>query len=92
MDSDKDTPIDDASLRLSPAGVRMFFRIADDWNLSTAEQKAAPGNACSENLNTWRRDPDSVRLDGESLDRLSFIIRIYKHLHMLFTNPDQANS
>ena len=77
---------------LAPAGLRTFFRIADAWGLSLNEQRAALGNVAKQTLYNWRDHPASARLSDDQLDRLSYILGIYKALHIIFTRPEQADS
>jgi uncharacterized protein (DUF2384 family) len=77
---------------LSPAGLRTFFRIAGAWGLSLAEQRAALGNVAKQTLYNWRDHPESARLSDDQLDRLSYVLGIYKALHIIFTRPEQADS
>jgi hypothetical protein len=78
--------------RLSAAGLRTFFRIAEAWRLSLAEQRAALGNVAKQTVFNWRNHPESVHLNGDQLDRISYILGIYKALHIIFTRPEQADT
>jgi hypothetical protein len=73
------------SQRLSPAGLRSFFRLAAAWKLSPSEQRAALGNIA-------KHHPESARLNDDQLDRISYLLGIYKALHILFTRAEQADS
>jgi hypothetical protein len=77
---------------LSPAGLRAFFRLATAWGLSLGEQRAALGNVAKQTLYNWREQPESARLSDDQLDRLSYLLGIYKALHIIFTRPEQADS
>jgi hypothetical protein len=77
---------------LSPAGLRAFFRLAAAWGLSLGEQRAALGNVAKQTLYNWREQPESARLSDDQLDRLSYLLGIYKALHIIFTRPEQADS
>jgi hypothetical protein len=77
---------------VSPAGLRTFFRIADAWRLSVAERRAIFGNVAKQTLYNWRRQPESARLTGDQLDRLSYLFGIYKALHIIFPRPEQADT
>src|ERR1700694_2161580 len=81
-----------AATALSSAGLRTFFRIAAAWELSLAEQRAALGNVAKQTLYNWRDHPESARLRDDQLDRLSYVVGIYKALHIIFTRPEQADS
>ncbi len=85
------SPASEAS-RLSPAAVRAFFRIAATWHLSIGEQRAALGNIAKQTLYNWRDNAASARLSDDQLDRISYLLGIYKALHIIFTRPEQADS
>jgi hypothetical protein len=78
--------------RLSAAGIKSFFRIADAWELSVSEQRAALGNISRQTLYNWKEHPETARLSDDLLDRISYVLGIYKALHILFTRPEQADS
>ena len=79
-----------ASPDLAGPGLRAFFNIAEKWKLTTAEARCllgAPGRAT---FARWKRDrlgpvPDDV------LERISYILGIYKALHLLFADRAQAD-
>ena len=77
---------------LGAAGLRTFFRIADAWHLSLAEQRAALGNVAKQTLYNWRDHPEAARLRDDQLDRISYVLGIYKALHIIFTRSEQADS
>ncbi|HEY4442100.1 MAG TPA: antitoxin Xre-like helix-turn-helix domain-containing protein [Candidatus Elarobacter sp.] len=81
-----------APAELGAAGLRTFFRIAEAWELSLGEQRAALGNVAKQTLYNWRAHPEAARLSGDQLDRLSYLLGIYKALHIIFTRPEQADS
>lgn len=76
---------------LSAAGIRAFFRIAEAWDLSEGEKMAAMGGVSRATLFNWKRDPSNVRLGVDQLDRLSYLIGIYKALQIVFTRSEQAD-
>lgn len=77
---------------VAATGLRTFFRIAEAWRLSLAEQRAALGNVVKQTLYNWREHPEAARLSDDQLDRLSYVLGIYKALHIIFTRPEQADS
>ena len=75
----------------APAGLRAFFRIAQAWDLSVEEQRSALGGVSKQTLYNWKSDAKNVRLSDDQLDRISYVLGIYKALHILFTRPEQAS-
>ena len=77
---------------LSRVGLQAFFNLAGVWKMDVAEQRAALGSISKQTLYNWRDSPGKVRLTGDQLDRISYLLGIYKALHVLFTRPEQADS
>lgn len=78
--------------RLSAVAVKTFGNIARAWGLDVREQRAALGNVSKQTLYNWRDRPERARLSDDQLDRVSYLLGIYKALHVLFTRPEQADS
>jgi len=81
-----------AGNRLSAPGLRSFFRVADAWNLNIAEQRAILGNVAKATIYNWRDRPETARLNDDQLDRISYILGIYKSLHVFFNRTEQADT
>jgi len=78
--------------RTSAAGLRAFFRISDLWHLSVEEQKKLLGLDSDSTLHKWKKDPQSARPDKDKLDRLSYLLGIYKDLQILFSDKESADN
>ncbi len=78
------------SKRLSAAGLRAFVRLSELWRLSVAEQMRLLGLRSRSTWFKWRRDPD-VELPPDTLERLSYLLGIYKALQLLFPDPQRAD-
>lgn len=81
-----------APQELSAPAIRAFALIAAAWEMNTAEQRAALGGVSKQTIYNWREDPERARLSDDQLDRISYLLGIYKALHILFTRPEQADS
>lgn len=71
---------------------KVFFKIADAWQMDVAEQRDALGGVSKQTIYNWRAHPERTRFSGDQLDRISYMLGIYKALHLLFTRPEQADS
>jgi uncharacterized protein (DUF2384 family) len=71
---------------------KVFFKIAEAWQMDVAEQREALGGVSKQTIYNWRAHPERTRLRGDQLDRISYLLGIYKALHILFTRPEQADS
>jgi hypothetical protein len=72
------------------AGLRAFVNIADAWGLSIAEQLNLLGIASRSTFFKWRREHDP-RLPRDTLERLSYLLGIYKSLQILLPDPRAAD-
>src|SRR5579862_5851045 len=64
------------------AGLRAFARIADLWHLSIAEQLTLLGIQSRSTYFKWRKE-QQARLPRDTLERLSYLLGIYKALQLL---------
>ena len=77
-----------SSRELSAAGLRVFFNIARDWGLSTDEQMVLLGAPGRSTFFKWKAAPEAADLKRDTLERVSYILGIYKALQILL--PDTA--
>ena len=75
---------------ISAAGLRAFFAIARDWGLNTEEQMVLLGAPGRSTFFKWKSAPESADLKRDTLERLSYILGIYKALQILL--PDTASA
>lgn len=71
----------------SGPALRTFFRIAGLWKLSVAEQMALLGVTARSTFFKWKKDPGTVLLPKDTLERVSYVLGIYKALQILL--PDE---
>ena len=67
------------------------MNIAEAWGLSVAEQLKLLGIASRSTFFKWRRERDP-RLPGDTLERLSYLLGIYKSLQILLPDPKAADA
>ncbi len=72
---------------LAAAGLRAFFRVAEAWRLGVEEQITLLGSPGRSTYFKWKRDGATV-LPRDVLERISYILGIYKALQILL--PDSA--
>ena len=85
-------PVTEPSLtEMSAAGLRAFFKIAHDWDLSTDEQIVLLGSPGRSTLFKWKAEPQTARLARDTLERLSLLLGIYKALQILLPQPAAAD-
>jgi Protein of unknown function (DUF2384) len=74
---------------LSGPGLRTFFRIAAAWRLSVDEQMTLLGLTARSTYFKWKKGEDTV-LPKDTLERISYILGIYKALQILLPDPAAA--
>lgn len=89
-----DTDIDPATR--ANAAVKTTLRIADAWRLTDADLGIALGGVSVPTIARWRArlrrgEPTAAQLDRDRLDRISYLLGIYKALHILFPDPARAD-
>jgi len=81
--------VDLTSARAAGAALRTFFRIAEAWQLSVAEQTTLLGVART-TLYQWKQGKVAP-LDRHLLERLSHLFGIYSSLQILFPSSRRAD-
>ncbi|KPV39935.1 hypothetical protein AN478_06985 [Thiohalorhabdus denitrificans] len=71
-------------------GLEVFWNIADKWDLTPGQQQTLLGVGES-TFHQWRQSPPR-ELSRDTLERLSHIFGIYKDLHLLFREEENADS
>jgi hypothetical protein len=85
-------PVTEPSLtEMSAAGLRAFFKIARDWDLSAEEQIVLLGSPGRSTFFKWKAEPQTARLGRDTLERLSLLLGIYKALQILLPQPAAAD-
>ncbi|WP_395714640.1 antitoxin Xre-like helix-turn-helix domain-containing protein [Reyranella sp.] len=77
--------------RLSGPALRTFFRIAELWDLSVDKQMILLGIAARSTYFKWKKDSNAV-LPKDTLERISYILGIYKALQTLLPDEKAADS
>ena len=76
---------------LGGPGLRAFMNIAESWDLTVAEQLKLLGIASRSTFFKWRRERDP-KLQGDTLERLSYLLGIYKSLQILLPDSKAADA
>ena len=70
--------------RLSPSAAKAFFNIAAAWGIRDADAKALLGGVSNGRFYALKKNPDAAVLDQDKLQRVSFLVGIFKALNILF--------
>jgi hypothetical protein len=68
--------------RLSAPGLKAFFKIMARWKVRDEDVRLLLGGVSNGPFYEMKRDPDRV-LDADRLARISYVIGIFKALHIL---------
>lgn len=74
---------------LGEAALTGFFHIAESWGLSTAEQMVLLGDPPRSTFFAWKKAPKTA-LSKDTLERISYILGIWKALRILIPDDRQA--
>ncbi len=78
-------PIDGAAAK------RAFFRIMDAWGVTDAEARVLLGSPSRSTFYNYKR-AEGGALSTDTIERISYVLGIYKALQLLFPNPQQADA
>ena len=81
-----------SSREISAAGLRAFFNIARDWALNTDAQMVLLGAPGRSTFFKWKSAPESADLKRDTLERLSYLLGIYKALQILLPDASAADA
>jgi hypothetical protein len=76
---------------LAAPALRTFFNIAARWELSTDEQITLLGLGARSTFFKWKQAPPAT-LPADTLERLSYILGIYKALQLLLPDERAADA
>jgi hypothetical protein len=77
--------------RLSGAGLQAFWKIAKLWQLTDKEQKTLLGLTSRSTLRRWRNG-QVKRVGRDTLERISYVLGIYKAIHTLIPARERADA
>jgi hypothetical protein len=73
------------------AAKRAFFRVMDVWGVSDGQARVLLGSPSRSTFYTYKRGAGGD-LSHDALERVSYVLGIYKDLQLLFPNPAQADA
>jgi hypothetical protein len=79
------------SADLGGPALRAFFNLAERWDLRIADQRRLLGDPPESTFYKWKR-LQSGTLSRDVLERISYLLGIFKNLQILFPDPQQADT
>ncbi|HZP11926.1 MAG TPA: MbcA/ParS/Xre antitoxin family protein [Nevskiaceae bacterium] len=77
--------------RAGGAALRTFFRISEAWGLRPKEERVILGNPAPSTFFHWKKEKDGA-LSRDVLERISYVIGIYKALQILLPRAEAADA
>jgi len=77
--------------RLAGPALRTFFRIADEWKLSSDEARTLLGSPPRSTFFLWKKTGHG-QVGRDTLERVSYILGIYKALQILLPDAPAADA
>ncbi len=84
------TPLPLPAQKLSAPALRAFFSIAKLWGLNSHQQRVLLGNPPSSTFFKWKKQ-QSGAVSRDVMERISYVLGIYKALRILLPDPGQAD-
>jgi len=77
--------------KTAQVALKVFFNIMNEWNVRNQDQIILLGKPGSTTFYNWKKGQVSS-LSVDTMDRVSYIIGIYKALGILFPTREQADA
>lgn len=87
--SKNSTPL--APEKVANAALQAFFNLSQHWQLSAKEERILLGNPPESTFYKWKADKTASRLSHDTLERVSYLLGIYKALNVLLPSVRAAD-
>ena len=77
--------------QLGSTALTAFFNIAAAWGLSADDERVLLGSPPRSTFFKWKSER-SAKLPQDTLERISYLLGIYKALHILLPTPEAADA
>ncbi|MFC4728445.1 MbcA/ParS/Xre antitoxin family protein [Coralloluteibacterium thermophilus] len=76
---------------LAAPALRAFFAIAERWKLKNAQARRLLGDPPESTFFKWKKSQEGS-LGRDTLERISYVLGIFKALEILFPDPTRADA
>ncbi len=76
--------------KLASTALNAFFNITELWHLTTEEEQILLGNPARSTFFKWKKERQG-HLSRDTLERISYLLGIYKALQILLPSDDAVN-
>ncbi len=77
--------------RIANAALHAFFNLSDHWHLSAKEERTLLGSPPESTFFKWKAEKSATRLSRDTLERISYLLGIYKNLNILLPSQRAAD-
>lgn len=77
--------------RIASAALQGFFNLSARWGLTAGQERTLLGSPPESTFYKWKAERAARRLGRDVLDRISYLLGIYKSLNMLLPSPRAAD-
>lgn len=77
--------------RIASAALQAFFNLSTHWELSVTEERALLGSPPESTFYKWKAEKAASRMSRDTLERISYLLGIYKDLNILLPSPRAAD-
>lgn len=77
--------------KLANAALQAFFNLSQHWQLSVNEERVLLGSPPESTFYKWKAEKKAARLSRDTLERISFLLGIYKALNILLPSVRAAD-
>jgi hypothetical protein len=77
--------------RVASAALQAFFGLSARWGLSAAQERVLLGNPPESTFYKWKAEKTARRLGRDVLERISYLVGIYKALNILLPSRRAAD-
>ncbi len=77
--------------KTAEVALKVFFNIMNAWHVEESQQMVLLGQSNLSTYSDWKKGKVS-ELSDDTLERISYVIGIYKSLKILFHTESQANA
>ena len=77
--------------KIASAALQAYFNLSDRWGLSVSEQRTLLGAPPGSTFFKWKAEKTAGRLSRDALERISYLLGIYKALNILLPSTRAAD-
>ena len=77
--------------KVNNAALQAFFNLSEKWRLSAKQERVLLGAPPESTFYKWKAEKTARNLDRDTMERISYLLGIYKALNILLPDERAAN-